>query len=142
MVTNLEDWDEAMKLRRDAAASCCGSAGGVRPDTPFGVMFAGALGLPDGRGIRGAWVQFLCHRDKRPDPYTHAVDGDISIAERYYRPASHAMKKLIRMVVEAAREGGIPVTICGSAANGQSSQHPAISAAGPAELLGQPAKPH
>ena len=47
--------------------------------------------------------------------YTHAVDRDISIAERYYRPASHAMKKLIRMVVEAAREGGIPVTICGSA---------------------------
>ena len=27
--------------------------------------------------------------------YTHAVDRDISIAERYYRPASHAMKKLI-----------------------------------------------
>ena len=24
--------------------------------------------------------------------YTHAVDRDISIAERYYRPASHAMK--------------------------------------------------
>ena len=49
------------------------------------------------------------------DQYTHAVDRDLSIAERYYRPASHAMKKLIRMVLEAADAGGIPVTICGLA---------------------------
>ena len=47
--------------------------------------------------------------------YTHAVDRDLSIAERYYRPASHAMKKLIAMVVEAADAGQIPVTICGLA---------------------------
>ncbi len=60
-------------------------------------------------------MQFLCHRDKRPDPVHPRGGSDISIAERYYRPASHAMKKLIRMVVEAAREGRIPVTICGSA---------------------------
>ena len=43
------------------------------------------------------------------------MDRDLSIAERYYRPASHAMKKLIRMVLDAADAAHIPVTICGMA---------------------------
>ena len=72
--------------------------------------------------------------------YTHAVDRDISIAERYYRPASHAMKKLIRMVVEAAREGGIPVTICGSAVAIRPT--PCNICSWACGALGQPAKPH
>ena len=47
--------------------------------------------------------------------YTHAADRELASAERYYRPASPAMKKLIQMVVDAAREARIPVTICGLA---------------------------
>ena len=85
------------------------------PDTPFGVMF----GVPSACLTAEEFVERGCNffviETNDLTQYTHAVDRDISIAERYYRPASHAMKKLIRMVVEAAREGGIPVTICGSA---------------------------
>ena len=85
------------------------------PDTPFGVMF----GVPSACLTAEEFVEHGCNffliETNDLTQYTHAVDRDISIAERYYRPASHAMKKLIRMVVEAAREGGIPVTICGSA---------------------------
>ena len=40
--------------------------------------------------------------------YTHAADRELASAERYYRPASPAMKKLIQMVVDAAREARIP----------------------------------
>ena len=47
--------------------------------------------------------------------YTHAVSRELAIAEHYYRPASPAMKKLIAMVVDAARKADIPVTICGLA---------------------------
>ena len=82
---------------------------------PFGVMF----GVPSACLTAEEFVERGCNffviETNDLTQYTHAVDRDISIAERYYRPASHAMKKLIRMVVEAAREGGIPVTICGSA---------------------------
>ena len=85
------------------------------PNTPFGVMF----GVPSACLTAEEFVERGCNffviETNDLTQYTHAVDRDISIAERYYRPASHAMKKLIRMVVEAAREGGIPVTICGSA---------------------------
>ena len=47
--------------------------------------------------------------------YTHAVDRELAPAEHYYRPASKAMKKLIRMVMGAAKQGNVPVTICGLA---------------------------
>ena len=79
---------------------------GVMIETPAAVFMSGEL---------AGEVDFFSIGTNDLTQYTHAVDRDISIAERYYRPASHAMKKLIRMVVEAAREGGIPVTICGSA---------------------------
>ena len=52
---------------------------------------------------------------KRQTQYTHAVSRELAIAEHYYRPASPAMKKLIAMVVDAARKADIPVTICGLA---------------------------
>ena len=47
--------------------------------------------------------------------YTHAVDREIAMVERYYCPASPAMKRLIAMVMKAAKMGNIPVTICGRA---------------------------
>ena len=115
MVTNLEDWDEAMRLVTHCRQLLRERGEEFDPDTPFGVMF----GVPSACLTAEEFVEHGCNffliETNDLTQYTHAVDRDISIAERYYRPASHAMKKLIRMVVEAAREGGIPVTICGSA---------------------------
>ena len=115
MVTNLEDWDEAMRLVAHCRQLLRERGEEFDPDTPFGVMF----GVPSACLMAEEFVEHGCNffviETNDLTQYTHAVDRDISIAERYYRPASHAMKKLIRMVVEAAREGGIPVTICGSA---------------------------
>ena len=115
MVTNLEDWDEAMRLVAHCRQLLRERGEEFDPNTPFGVMF----GVPSACLTAEEFVEHGCNffviETNDLTQYTHAVDRDISIAERYYRPASHAMKKLIRMVVEAAREGGIPVTICGSA---------------------------
>ena len=115
MVTNLEDWDEAMRLVAHCRQLLRERGEEFDPNTPFGVMF----GVPSACLTAEEFVEHGCNffviETNDLTQYTHAVDRDISIAERYYRPASHAMKKLIRMVVEAAREGGVPVTICGSA---------------------------
>ena len=43
------------------------------------------------------------------------MGSEMCIRDSYYRPASPAMKKLIAMVVDAARKAKIPVTICGLA---------------------------
>lgn len=115
MVTNLEDWDEAMRLVEHCRQMLRERGEEFNPDTPFGVMF----GVPSACLTAEEFVEHRCDffviETNDLTQYTHAVDRDLSIAERYYRPASHAMKKLIRMVVDAARDGGIPVTICGSA---------------------------
>mgnify|MGYP002515851429 CR=1 FL=1 len=115
MVTNLEDWDEAMRLVEHCRQTLRERGEEFNPDTPFGVMF----GVPSACLTAEEFVEHRCSffviETNDLTQYTHAVDRGLSIAERYYRPASHAMKKLIRMVVDAARDGGIPVTICGSA---------------------------
>ena len=51
--------------------------------------------------------------------YTHAADRELASAEHYYRPASKAMKKLITMVMDAAKVRNVPVTICGLAVGNQ-----------------------
>ena len=52
----------------------------------------------------GVWVKAMERAKKlESTQYTHAVSRELAIAEHYYRPASPAMKKLIAMVVDAAR---------------------------------------
>ena len=115
MVTNLEDWDEAMRLVEHCRRHLRERGETFNEDTPFGVM----LSVPSACLTAEEFVEHGCRffviETNDLIQYTHAVDRDLSIAERYYRPASHAMKKLIRMVLEAADAGGIPVTICGLA---------------------------
>ena len=114
-MTNLEDWDEAMRLVAHCRQLLRERGEEFDPNTPFGVMF----GVPSACLTAEEFVEHGCNffviETNDLTQYTHAVDRDISIAERYYRPASHAMKKLIAMVVEAADAGQIPVTICGLA---------------------------
>ena len=115
MVTNLEDWDEAMKLVEHCRQQLRERGEVFNEDTPFGVM----LSVPSACLTAEEFVEHGCSffviETNDLIQYTHAVDRDLTIAERYYRPASHAMKKLIRMVLDAANAGGIPVTICGLA---------------------------
>ena len=115
MVTNLEDWDEAMRLVEHCRRNLRERGETFNEDTPFGVM----LSVPSACLTAEEFVEHGCRffviETNDLIQYTHAVDRDLSIAERYYRPASHAMKKLIRMVLDAADAGGIPVTICGLA---------------------------
>mgnify|MGYP005943369711 CR=1 FL=1 len=60
-------------------------------------------------------VDFLVVGTNDLTQYTHAADRELASAEHYYRPASNAMKKLITMVMDAAKVRNVPVTICGLA---------------------------
>ena len=115
MVTNLEDWDEAMMLVERCRQHLRERGEEFNENTPFGVM----LGVPSAcltaEEFAAHGCSFFVIATNDLTQYTHAVDRDLSIAERYYRPASHAMKKLIRMVLDAADAAHIPVTICGMA---------------------------
>ena len=115
MVTDIEDWDSAMQVVDHCRRKLTERGEEFEPDVPFGVMLSVPSACLTAEEFVAHGCEFFVIETNDLIQYTHAVDRDLSIAERYYRPASHAMKKLIRMVVEAAREGGIPVTICGSA---------------------------
>ncbi len=85
-------------------------------DTKFGVM----LSVPAACLTAEEFVEhgvdfFLVVGTNDLTQYTHAADRELASAEHYYRPASNAMKKLITMVMDAAKVRNVPVTICGLA---------------------------
>ena len=108
MVTNLEDWDEAMKRVEHCRQQLRERGERFNEKTPFGVMFSVPSACLTAEEFVARGCDFFVIETNDLTQYTHAVDRDLSIAERYYRPASHAMKKLIAMVMEAADGGQIP----------------------------------
>ena len=116
MVTDIEDWDSAMQVVDHCRRKLAERGEEFEPDVPFGVMLsipAACLTAEDFYGPR--LPHFFVIGTNDLTQYTHAVSRELAIAEHYYRPASPAMKKLIAMVVDAAKKADIPVTICGLA---------------------------
>lgn len=115
MVTDIEDWDAAMEMVEDCRRSLRERGVPFNEDTPFGVMLSIPSACLTAEDFAKHGCDFFTIGTNDLTQYTHAADRELASAERYYRPASPAMKKLIRMVVDAAREADIPVTICGLA---------------------------
>ena len=91
----------------------------VKLGKSFGLKFVGAMAEVPSIALMADKVadvaDFVSIGTNDLTQYTHAADRELASAERYYRPASPAMKKLIAMVMETAKAGNVPVTICGLA---------------------------
>ncbi len=115
MVTDIEDWDAAMKIVEHCRQSLRERGVAFDENMSFGITLAvPAACLTADEFIRHG-CQFFTIGTNDLTQYTHAAGREVTSAARYYQPASRAMRKLIKMVVDAAHEGGIPVTICGLA---------------------------
>ena len=115
MVTDVEDWDAAMHIVEHCRQSLRERGVPFNEKTPFGVMLSVPSACLTAEEFVAHGCDFLVIGTNDLTQYTHAADRELASAERYYRPASPAMKKLIDMVMEAARAGNVPVTICGLA---------------------------
>ena len=115
MVTDIEDWDSAMQVVDYCRRKLAERGVEFEPDVPFGVMLSVPAACLTAEDFTAHGCQFFVIGTNDLTQYTHAVSRELAIAEHYYRPASPAMKKLIAMVVDAARKADIPVTICGLA---------------------------
>ena len=115
MVTNIEDWDSAMQVVDYCRRKLAERGVEFEPDVPFGVMLSVPAACLTAEDFTAHGCRFFVIGTNDLTQYTHAVSRELAIAEHYYRPASPAMKKLVAMVVDAAREAGIPVAICGLA---------------------------
>ena len=115
MVTDVEDWDAAMHIVEHCRQSLRQRGVPFNEKTPFGVMLSVPSACLTAEEFVAHGCDFLVIGTNDLTQYTHAADRELASAERYYRPASPAMKKLITMVMEAAKSGSVPVTICGLA---------------------------
>ncbi len=109
-------------------------------NTPFGVMLSVPSACLTAEEFVAHGCDFLVIGTNDLTQYTHAADRELASAEHYYRPASPAMKKLITMVMDAAKDGATSRDHL-RPRRGQPGQHGAVPAAGSAQLLGQPAEP-
>ena len=115
MVTEVEDWDAAMRVVERCREHLRERGVPFKEDTKFGVMLSVPAACLTAEEFVAHGVDFLVVGTNDLTQYTHAADRELASAEHYYRPASSAMKKLITMVMDAARERDVPVTICGLA---------------------------
>jgi len=115
MVTDVEDWDAAMEVVERCRQRLRERGVSFNEDTSFGVMLSVPSACLTAEEFVAHGCGFLVIGTNDLTQYTHAVDRELAPAEHYYRPASKAMKKLIRMVMDTAKQGNVPVTICGLA---------------------------
>ena len=115
MVTTVEDWDAAMRVVERCREHLRERGVAFNEDTKFGVMLSVPAACLTAEEFVEHGVDFLVVGTNDLTQYTHAADRELASAEHYYRPASKAMKKLITMVMDAAKVRNVPVTICGLA---------------------------
>ncbi|MGN0706837.1 MAG: phosphoenolpyruvate--protein phosphotransferase [Faecalibacterium sp.] len=115
MVTEVEDWDAAMQMVERCRCSLRERGVPFNPDVRFGVMLSIPSACLTAEDFIRHGCSFFVIGTNDLTQYVHAADRELTSAERYYRPASPAMQKLIRMVLDAAEQGGVPVSICGLA---------------------------
>ena len=115
MVTNVEDWDAAMQMVELCREHLRERGVPFNENTKFGVMLSVPAACLTAEEFVAHGCDFLVIGTNDLTQYTHAADRELASAEHYYRPASHAMKKLITMVLDAAKVRDVPVTICGLA---------------------------
>lgn len=115
MVTDVEDWDAAMKIVERCRRDLRERGVPFNENMKFGVM----LSIPSACLTAADFIRHGCSffaiGTNDLIQYTHAADRNLSSVESYYRPASPAIKHLIRVAMDAARERAIPVMICGLA---------------------------
>ena len=115
MVTDVEDWDAAMRIVEHCRQSLQERGVPFNEDTKFGVMLSVPSACLTVEDFVAHGCDFLVIGTNDLTQYTHAADRELASAEHYYRPASPAIKKLIAMVMDAAAVRHVPVTICGLA---------------------------
>lgn len=117
MITTLQELDRALEIIA-AARQAHGDIHGDCPDMPVGIMIetpAAALSAE----VFASQVAFFSIGTNDLTQYTLAIDRTNDLVAGISDGLHPAVLKLISMTVSAARQAGIPVTVCGEMA-GQS----------------------
>ena len=136
MVTNVSDWDEAMRLVQHCRSNLEERGVPYKTDVPFGIKLSIPAACLTAEDFVKHGCEFFVIGTKRPDPVHPRRRPGGHQRRAYFQPTSKAMYKLIQMAVNAAgpkhpgqhlRPGG-----------GRPRQRGAVPAHGAAQLLDGP----
>ena len=117
MISSVEDWNRAMECVGQAKSFLEQRGVEYAPDLVFGCM----VEVPSAALLAGELAQagcgFFSIGTNDLVQYTLAADRIDEQVAAYYRADSPAVYKLIDMTVQAGREYGVPVCVCGLAAS-------------------------
>ena len=140
MVTNVSDWDEAMRLVQHCRSNLEERGVPYKTDVPFGIMLSIPAACLTAEDFVKHGCEFFVIGTNDLTQYTHAAGREVTSAERYFQPTSKAMYKLIRsarLCRRGQRHPGQHLRPGG----GRPGQRGAVPAHGAAQLLDGPAKP-
>ena len=113
MVTNLEDWDEAMRLVAHCRQLLRERGEEFDPNTPFGVMF----GVPSACLTAEEFVEHGCNffviETNDLTQYTLACDRQCNDLGKFFDPHHPDLLRALKMTADAAHQAGIWIGICG-----------------------------
>ncbi len=111
LVATVEEWESASGIFREEADSLRRQGVEV-PDIPLGMMMElpAAAAMTD---VFASRVDFFSVGSNDFIQYSMAVDRGNDMVSYLYQPFHPGVLRLLSMVVKAASEHGVPVTICG-----------------------------
>ena len=113
MVTNVEDWDAAMRVVERCREHLRERGVAFNEDTKFGVMLSVPAACLTAEEFVEHGVDFLVVGTNDLTQYTCALDRQNAKLEPFFDPHHPAVLKAIRMTIEAGHRHGIWVGICG-----------------------------
>ncbi len=117
MISSVEDWTRAMECVGEAKSFLEQRGVEYDPDLVFGCMVEVPSAALLAAELAQAGCGFFSIGTNDLVQYTLAVDRIAPQVAAYYQPQSPAVYKLIDMTVQAGREYGIPVCVCGLSAS-------------------------
>ena len=113
MVTNVEDWDAAMRVVERCREHLRERGVAFNEDTKFGVMLSVPAACLTAEEFVEHGVDFLVVGTNDLTQYTCALDRQNAKLEPFFDPHHPAVLKAIQMTIEAGHRHGIWVGICG-----------------------------
>ena len=113
MVTNVEDWDAAMRVVERCREHLRERGVAFNEDTKFGVMLSVPAACLTAEEFVEHGVDFLVVGTNDLTQYTCALDRQNAKLEPFFNPHHPAVLRAIKMTIEAGHRHGIWVGICG-----------------------------
>lgn len=116
MISHMQQIEQAKKILQDVKEDLRQSGVAFDPDIPFGIMIE-VPGIAMMAKEAAEEVDFFSIGTNDLTQYMLAVDRGNSKISSLYQPSHPSIWRMIQFVVNASKEAGIPISVCGEMAS-------------------------